>query len=416
VSRDATGESTTPHGAAASGDPVGEERVKDNRDDKTGPAWLGHVLTGLILASFIATAVVLLSSRGIEQLPYLVMLMTMIAVGWLLVWKRPGHPLGWLLLSVPGVFCVSVPIALLGEALLPTAPALAAWLLWFGGNREDTWSWIPPVWVLLTQIPLRFPDGRLPSRRWRWFAWYTIFVIVVTCAIVSMSAKEAAPGIPSPTYVALDEGTRSLLTATSLGLLLSSFLGSIVSLFVRYRRADSVGRAQLRWVFWAAFIAVALLVGAWTIPAGPLTQFQTTVLLGYALIPVAIVIAVLRYHLYEIDRIISRSASYAIVTLVVLGSYALVVVALGAILPELPSVAVALATLAAAALFLPVLRTVQRVIDRRFDRARYDGQKVIDAFGERLRNGADPHLAAAGLGAAVESALQPTAIGLWVAE
>jgi hypothetical protein len=162
-------------------------------------------------------------------------------------------------------------------------------------------------------------------------------------------------------------------------------------------------------------LSVGSLVGTWSLPSGPLDVFQNWILLTYGLIPVAIVIAVLRYHLYDIDRIISRTASYAIVTLVVVGLYVMVVLSIGSILPGLPSVGVALATLAAAAAFLPVLRWVQQRVDRRFDRARYNGQKVVDAFGQRLRNGADPHTSAADLGVAVEAALQPRSMGLWIA-
>ncbi len=384
------------------------------RDDSVGPQWLAHALTVLILAAFVVTAIVGIQATGFgfSAVPYLLLLAILIVVGWLLAWKRPGHPLGWLLLAVPGFFCSGPPVDLVGQAVLATAPDAAAWLLWYGHDREDTWAWIPPVWLLLSQIPLRFPDGRLPSRRWRWFSRFTVLTLVLTTCVFATVSVEVFPGVANPIHVG-DSDVGQLLTFACFATMLASFGGSALSLFVRYRRADAVKAAQLRWVFFAVAFAVGVLILSW-VPGWE--AVQSWILLGYALIPVAVVVAVLRYRLYDIDRIISRTASYAIVTLVVVGTYALVVVGITAVLPSLPSVAVALATLAAAALFLPVLRGVQRIVDRRFDRARYDQAKVVDAFGERLRNGADPHTAAADLGAAVEATLQPTALGLWIAD
>ncbi|THG30134.1 hypothetical protein [Naasia lichenicola] len=410
--------STTPsrsEGSTESGR-LARRQVDPNseREGRTGPRWLAHVVAALILAAFVITAIVGIRAAGfgIDGIPFIVMLGILIAVGWLLAWKRPSNPLGWLLLAVPGIFCSGAPIDLLGQSIQTSAPRVATWLFWYGHDREDTWTWIPPVGLLLTQIPLRFPDGHLPSPRWRWFSWFTVFALVLSSSVFATISDEVSPGFPNPTRVEGSELVEALIGGGFVTLFIS-LVGSLVSLFVRYRRADAVRSAQLRWVFWAVALAITVLLLSW-LPG--FEALQTWILLGYALIPVAVAIAVLRYHLYDIDRIISRTASYAIVTLVVIGTYALVVVGITAVLPDLPSVSVALATLAAAALFLPVLRLVQRIVDRRFDRARYDAQKVVHAFGERLRNGADPHTAAADLGVAVERSLQPSSMGLWVAD
>jgi hypothetical protein len=160
------------------------------------------------------------------------------------------------------------------------------------------------------------------------------------------------------------------------GALASALIGGIASLSVRYRRAGDVQRAQVRWVAWA--------------------------------------IAALRYRLYDIDRIISRTAAYALVTVVTMSVYAIVVTSASALFPALPSVAVAVATLVAAAIFLPLLRWVRAVVDRRFDRARYDAQRIVDAFGERMRTGSDPGAAQGELAAAVDDALRPSSLGMWV--
>jgi hypothetical protein len=138
------------------------------------------------------------------------------------------------------------------------------------------------------------------------------------------------------------------------------------------------------------------------------------VLVSYSLIPIAIAVAVLRYGLYGIDRIISRTVSYAIVTIVIVGVYVGFVLGIGALLPQANSVGVAIAALAAAAVFLPLLRVVQRRLDRRFDRQRYDAEQVVEAFGARLRNAVDPEATVPDLVSAVERALQPTSLGVWV--
>lgn len=378
-------------------------------------SWVAHLVALLILGALTVGAIARFHyGTLVDNIPFLLMLTVTLVVGWVLAWKRPANPLGWLLLAVPGLFVIQVPLTLLGLALQPAAPDAAAWIFWFAYDREDTWSWLPPVGLLFTQIPLRFPDGRLPSPRWRWFSAYTIVSLVIGSAVLSTISADVAPGVPNPVHVAWSAEALAVLTIVTFGgLLVPSFAGSIASLFVRYRRAGSVERAQLRWVFWSAAIPVALLITSWAVPSSVFDAAQSLVVLSYALIPISVAVAVLRYGLYEIDRIISRTASYGIVTVVVLGVYVLVVLAVGTLLPDASAFGVAIATLAAATVFLPLLRWVQRVVDRRFNRAQYDAARVVDGFGERLRNGADPHTATDDLVTAVERTLQPSTIGVW---
>jgi hypothetical protein len=374
--------------------------------------WLAHPVAALILAAIGVDAVVEFSTNVSEatgDLGYLAFLVITTAVGWLLAWKRPRHPLGWLLLAVPGFFMLEIPSQLLGQALQGSAPAAAAWAYWVSGD----WSWVPPVGLLFTQIPLRFPDGRLPSPRWRWFSWLTIAAVSVASLVISTGGSTVAPGIANPTHVPWSSAERTVLTFVALGgLLAPSFVGSIASLFIRYRRADAVARAQLRWVFWGAAIPISLLIVNWTLPDS-YGVVSGLLLATYALIPIAIGVAVMRYGLYGIDRIISRTVSYLIVTIAIIAVYVGIVLGIGALLPKANSVGVAIATLAAAAVFLPLLRVVQRLVDRRFNRAAYNAQTVVEAFGERLRNGADPHTASDDLLAAVAQTLQPASLGVW---
>jgi hypothetical protein len=382
------------------------------------PRWVAHTVAVFVLGCFAVSAWGNAQNASLlEGLPITFVLVTCLSVGWLLAWKRSENPLGWMLMAVTGLLTFEAPVALLGHALADTAPVASAWLLWFGGDREDTWAWLPAVGLLLTQIPLRFPDGRLPSPRWRWFSWFTIAAIVFGSAVLSAGAAEVAPGIANPTHIAGLTGLPWVL-ALVFGPLAVSFVGASASLIVRYRASGDVERAQLRWVLWAVAIAVGTLVLGWIVNTGwissvDLEVFNVLGVSAYALIPISIGIAVLRYRLYEIDRIISRTAAYALVSLMVLAVYALVVTSVTWLFPGMQSVGVALATLAAAALFLPALRWIRRRVDRRFDREQYDAQRVVEKFGEGLRTGADPHTSGADLLAAVEQTLKPDAVGLW---
>ena len=349
---------------------------------------------------------------------------TALAVGWLIAWKRPGMALGWIVLAIAFLFGLQGLTLGLGDALQTAVPGPASWLLSFGA-ADSQYSWLPPIGLLFTQVPLRFPTGALPSRRWAWFSRFTIAVLALSTALIATAGRNI-PGltVANPFYV--DWGAAGdLVSALALLVLLPAFVGSIASLFVRHRRADAVQRAQLRWVFWAVATVVGLLVSSWIegaifgdenapgLPGFVSNAWQFVTGLGYSLIPLAILFAVLRYGLYSIDRIISRTASYAIVTISVVVLYGAIVV-VASLLPGLKSFGVALATLVAAAVFLPLLRAVRRVVDRRFNREQYDAQRVVEAFGERVRNGADPYRAGRDLVAAVEQTLHPGGIGVWM--
>jgi hypothetical protein len=385
--------------------------------DDSGVRWptiIAHGVAALIALMLALTVVVLVDADGdvVGGIPFVVLLAVFLLVGWLIAWRRPENPLGWLLLAVPGLFTLGAPAMMLGEALLDTAPGVATWLLWYGSDREDTWAWLPPIGLLLTQIPLRFPDGRLPSPRWRWFSRITIVVLVASSALLSTASVEVYPGVANP--VGVDGIAESPLVLVVFAALGASFLGSLASLVVRSRRAGAVEAAQLRWMLWAVAIIVVVLIGSWLLP-DDWTAVRSTLLIVYGLIPAAIAVAVLRYRLFEIDRLISRTASYALVTSIVVGVYATVVTSVGLLLPGASTLGVALATLAAAALFLPALRITRRVLDRRFNRAQYDAARVAEDFGQRLRTGADPHTAPVDLLVAVERTLEPAVVGIWTA-
>jgi hypothetical protein len=388
-----------------------------------------HVL-GVLVVAALAAAVATQSLIGNARWGFFGFLPIMLAVGWFLATKLPGHPLGWLIMIVPGLFALQVPLDLLGQALLPVAPDTAAWLLWYGTSTGatslhgfpgpdrldiDTWPWLLPVGLMLTQIPLRFPTGQLPSPKWRWFSWYSVAALVASTALLSTMTAEVYPGLPNPVHLPGIAGQLPPQIIVAVSLFPVAVIGSLGSLVVRYRRADAPTRAQVRWVLWSVTMACAAFATDGLLPV-EFTIVHDWILLLFALIPISITVAVLRYRLYAIDRIISRTAAYVIVTLLVVAVYALVVTSMTSVLPNLPSIGVALATLASAAIFLPVLRWVQRGVDRHFDRERYDAQMVVEAFGEHLRSDLDPNSTGDELIEAVKKALHPSAVGLWTPE
>ena len=208
-------------------------------------------------------------------------------------------------------------------------------------------------------------------------------------------------GVPHPG--ARGCGRRPHRRQSALALLPIGLVLGLVSLVLRHRRADAVERLQLRWfvaaVTFLLLSVVVAIVASSVLPDGSPLQVLVEIMFGLSLValPIACAVAVLRYRLYEIDRIVSRTVSYLIVSLLVLGTYALVVTSVSTLLPESNTLAVAGATLAAAAVFRPVLRRVQGVVDRRFNRARFDAVHEVDDFAARLRDSVDPDVAAADL-------------------
>jgi hypothetical protein len=337
-------------------------------------------------------------------------LATSVAVGWTLGARAGGHPIGWLFLVIAGFFLLGVPAGELGLGLVDSAPAVAAWLLWYGGDRETVWIWLPPIGLLFTQVLLLFPDGRLPSPGWRWFQRFAIATLVVGTATFMMIRGEVAPGLPSPIGW-IDPENSALAIAVFLPLL-ASFVGSAASLVWRYRHADLVTRQQIKWVVLAAAFAVGLYVV--TLPLD-VPVLYALVSAAYSLIPVSIAVAILRYRLYEIDRIVSRTVSWALVTLLAAGTYAVAVTLVSRLLTGSSALAVAAATLAAAAVFRPALGRVQHQVDRRFDRARFDAAREVDAYATALRTTVDPEVVVTELGDSLQRTLAPSAMGVWLA-
>jgi len=260
-------------------------------------------------------------------------------------------------------------------------------------------------------IPLLFPDGRPPSPRWRVVAWAAIIegLVEAGCAAVSnVDFSYNFPLLRDPVTLVAPLSAPYNLAETA-GMLV--FLAGAVSMIVRFRGASQEERLQLKWFMYAAGIFAVVFAIAAEFTANPLPEFDAL----FPLIPAAVGIAILKYRLYDIDRLISRTLSYAIVTGLLVGVYAGLVLLATEVFRFHAPVAVAAATLAAAALFNPVRKRVQRIVDRRFNRVRYNADRMVAAFAGTLRDTVDPDTVRADLMAAVNKAVEPAHVALWVA-
>jgi hypothetical protein len=273
-----------------------------------------------------------------------------------------------------------------------------------------------PLLGLLPLLVLLFPTGRLPSRRWRPVVWvFGVGLVLYTCSV--LFKPDLGRGLPAnPLGRHGAEGLLGLLGAIT-GLLFAVFLVLVLgSLLLRFRRARGDERQQLKWFTFAAALLLVLpptLGSALERPGWTLVGAVFAALL-FCLIPTAIGVALLRYRLYDIDRIINRTLTYGLLTVLLGGGYTVVVLGLGQLLGRDSSLVVAIATLAVAAVFQPARRRVQAAVDRRFNRRRYNTAQTITAFSARLREEIDLDTLSAELVSVIDQTMQPTTVSLWL--
>jgi hypothetical protein len=336
------------------------------------------------------------------------------AVGALLASRRPRHPVGWLLLGIGLGLAASAlvePYVKYGLIVRPGSLPGARYLV--GLSYVTTLVWLSCAGFVL----LLTPTGRLPSPRWRWWARLAAAAPVVTTLASVVQPDPLAPdwyGNP----LAVPALSRVLVIPAVAGVVvvLASLPVGAASLVGRFRHARGVERQQLRWLALAAILGALLLLVA--LVAGFVLSEDGVVLtslaLCVALLPLATGAAILRYRLYDLDRIISRTLAWTLLTLLLTLAYAAVVLGLGRLPPQNSNLGVAAATLAVAALFQPLRRRVQQAVDRRFNRPRHDAARLIEAFGARLRDQVDLDAVGGELLAVVDQTMQPTRASLWL--
>jgi hypothetical protein len=330
------------------------------------------------------------------------------SVGLVLGLRRPVNPIGWLFAASGLLWSLWIPwdvwIAQLLRANrpLPLAAQLAA--------ATGEFSWAPAIALGITLPALLVPDGRLRSPRWRVVVATAAFGAIVAPlagSLVAGQLQETEIPFDNPFGLAGTAGTAAtVLTMTAVVLHWLSLPAALASLVLRFRASRGVERQQLRWIAaGAALTIVGLLAGAVVAAA------------GYAAVlcvPVAVAVAVLRYRLWDLERLVSRTVAYALVTGLLVLPYLLVVPAAGRLASGTGSLGVATATLVAAAAFAPLRRRIQALVDRRFNRRRYDAARTLDRFAVRLRDQVDLDALRAELLTVVDQTMQPTQASLWL--
>jgi hypothetical protein len=347
---------------------------------------------------------------------FLAFILSFGAVGAVIAAKRPDHPIGWLLLGsaicyAVGGAGVSMPVADDGAVTLPLM------LAWAG-----SWAWGLGVGLAVVVL-LLFPDGRLPSRRWKPVLWLVVALMVASVLGAGFGSPTIGNGpTPNPFVVSGAAGTTLAALGAMFPLVLVTAVLAVASILLRFRRARGAEHQQVKW-----FLYAAMLVGLALLAQIPLlilvsdpaaaTAASNAILTGaFAAVPAAIGIAILRYRLWDIDRIVSRTVSWAVVTGFLAVVFAGLVVGLQQALAQVTgasTLAVAGSTLVVFALFSPLRHRVQGFVDRRFDRARYDAERTVETLTARLRDETDLERVGSEIEATVHAALAPRLVVVW---
>jgi hypothetical protein len=404
-------------------------------------AWLAWPLAGLSVAMFLATVALYFFARSGQHVPpsgggaladllVFVPFLAFPIVGVLIASGRPHNPIGWLCLII-GLFWM----------LIALGDQYDAYVLAKTGSVPNTlaidaltqWTWVPPVGLLAIYTILLFPDGRLPSRRWRPLAWFSGAVMLAfsVATILAPGPLEGHPGVRNPFGL---EGHPWVGVAAVVAVLLLPvcILASASSLVVRFRRSGPEARQQIKWLAFAAslvgLVYMSTLVSELVFVPGSLVggeepplwvEVQRNLLmLSYAGVPVAIGFAVLRYRLYDIDLLINRALVYGVLTATLVAAYIGSIVLLQRLFVVLTgqesTLAVVVSTLVIAALFNPLRHRVQGFVDRRFYRRKYDAAKTLATFNARLRDQTDLGALSDELVGVVSATMQPEHASLWL--
>jgi hypothetical protein len=361
------------------------------------------------------------TSEILALIPFLAAFAAFPTVGAIVASRRPRNPIGWVFLGI-GLLAA---LGSMGEHYSDQAfrkpgapPALAVWAAW-----TQEWFWYPLVAMSTLFTILLFPSG-LPSPRWRPVLWLNVVAVALISLMSALSPTIQAGGgtVPNPIGI---EALPVNEEATILFQVITAVLGlgivaATVSVFVRFRRSRGVERQQLKWFVYAAAL-VMLAVAASVVFAAFEQSAAGDTIFGLALlgIPISCGIAITRYRLYEIDRVINRTLVYAILTALLVGIYIGAAVGLGALVrsvtgQENNALAIAASTLAVAALFGPARRRIQGFIDRRFYRRKYDAARTLEAFSSRLREEVDLDTLTGDLVSVVRTTMDPAHVSVWL--
>jgi hypothetical protein len=381
---------------------------------------------GVTVVMFGVCGVLLLLTRDYQRAAYgaggTVAALVCLVVGFVVARRQPASPIGWLLLG----WSLLTPVV--GVALLYSVLdyRIHRGTLPFGPVAVVLESGEFGIAVLAALTVLLFPDGRSLPLRWRWLLWVFLAAsamftaVLVTGQALAISRHPLSIG-PSgaPLAVPVASGILGPLGWTADGLILVCWAIIMGRQVGRYRRSAGNQRQQLKWLIGGAaccVVATAITIFAGNYSSSAAQAVQDAADLGAAALPAAIGVGIVKYRLYDIDRIFSRTLAYAIVTGLLVGVYLGLVLLASLVRPSSSPVVVAGSTLIVAALFHPLRRRVQRVVDRRFNRARYDADQIVTAFAARLQDAVDLGTVRDELTHVVHAALEPDHLSVWIKE
>ena len=346
-----------------------------------------------------------------------VVILSFALVGALIASRLPTNPIGWVCLGIGLILTLAIVTGEYYVFALQTRPGSlpgGVYMAWL-----TNWLWVPAVVSIGTFLVLLFPDGRLPTRRWRLVAWLCVAVLISTSASEAFSPGPLAeaPNVTNPVGVESARGALELANSVSFLLLPLCFVLSALSMIVRFRRSIGVERQQIKWFATAAALLAIVFSSSFVVPA---RIVQDLVTLLFAGLPIAVGVAILRHRLYDIDVVINRALVYGSLTAMLAALYLGGVATTQTIFrlltgqeqqPQLASVA---STLVIAALFNPLRRRIQSFIDRRFYRRKYDARKTLETFSARLRDETDLHALNGELTRVVRETMQPVHVSVWL--
>ena len=407
-------------------------------------AWLAWALAALCVAMFVAVVVLDVLARSarsagnsttlgtISETASFVLFLAFPVIGALIASRRPQNPIGWICLAdglLWMILAVTDGYSVYGVTKPGSVPFPVA-----VGTLSNQWLWVPTVGLLGIYLLLLFPDGRLPSRRWRPLAWFSGVMIVLLSITEGLAPGplENQGGVPNPFGL---EALPWLVDVSYiiLPLLPLCIFASAVSMVLRFRRSRGEVRQQIKWVaFVASFSGLLYLIAMLSslvvqVSSDSVPQFPwwaevlfSVAVLSFAGVPVAIGFAVLKYRLYDIDVVINRTLVYGSLTAMLVAFYFVSVATSQTILraltgqTEQPQLAIVVSTLVIAALFNPLRRRIQSFIDRRFYRSKYDARKTLEVFSARLRDGTDLETLNNDLTGVIQETMQPAHVSLWL--
>jgi hypothetical protein len=351
---------------------------------------------------------------------YLVTLAAFVVSGAVIASRQPWNIVGWLLM-IPGLSAALSEVV--NNWLLSLDPAFvtADPMTWLGVWYIN-WSWVLLIFPIF-HLLLVFPEGRLLSPRWRWVVGLEVVMIAFMVVGGAFAERMSLLSEEDETIWSIENPIGFLPESLyggafnvvwPAGLLLLTVSG-VVAFVRRFRSGSSLQRQQLKWPLHAVAL-FGVSYGALAVSGGPVTGsiWDALFALSLAVIPVSVAVAVLRFRLYELDRLVSRTVTYAVVAALLVAAYGLIVLGLGSFLGRDSPLAVAAATLGIAALFNPLHTRIRGWVDHRFNRSRYDTQRVIDGFVASMRDQVDREGLVDDWVAVVAATMQPTSVGAWI--